>query len=218
MRQVYEQYSERRGFMIEAINISKSYHNKVIIDSFSTNIEKNSLTVITGQSGKGKTTLLNILSMIEKPDNGVVRIDNIAEPDQKQLRDLRRYTLAYLFQNYGLVEEDTAERNLSISLTYRKNAKLAISEALEKVGLSHYEKRKVYELSGGEQQRVALARVLLKDSSYIFADEPTGNLDKDNRDVVIKLLREMADNGKGVVLATHDMELVPYADQYICLS
>ena len=94
---------------------------------------------------------------------------------------------------------------------------MTISEALEKVELVGYEKRKVYELSGGEQQRVALARVLLKDACYIFADEPTGNLDNDNRDVVIKLLRELADNGKGDVLATHDMELVSYADQHICL-
>ena len=203
--------------MIEALNISKSYHNKVIIDSFSVNIKENSLTVITGHSGKGKTTLLNILSMVERPDSGVVKIDNIENPNQKQLRYLRRYKLAYLFQNYGLVDENTVEKNLRISLAYRKNTKLTISEALEKVELVGYEKRKVYELSGGEQQRVALARVLLKDACYIFADEPTGNLDNDNRDVVIKLLRELADNGKGVVLATHDMELVSYADQHICL-
>lgn len=203
--------------MIEALNISKSYHNKVIIDSFSANIKKNSLTVITGRSGKGKTTLLNILSMVEKSDGGEVKIDNIGNPNQKQLRNLRRYTLAYLFQNYGLVDENTVEKNLRISLAYRKNTKMTISEALKKVGLAGCEKQKVYELSGGEQQRVALARVLLKDSSYIFADEPTGNLDKDNRDAVIMLLRELADKEKGVVLATHDMELISYADQHICL-
>ena len=85
------------------------------------------------------------------------------------------------------------------------------------MGLEGYEKRRVYELSGGEQQRVALARILLKDASYIFADEPTGNLDEGNRDKVMKLLRELADNGKGVVLATHDLDLLAYAGQHIQL-
>ena len=94
---------------------------------------------------------------------------------------------------------------------------LSIADALAKVGLEGYEKRLVYELSGGEQQRVALARILLKDACYIFADEPTGNLDKGNRNKVIKLLRELADNGKGIVLATHDLDLLSYADQHIQL-
>ena len=94
---------------------------------------------------------------------------------------------------------------------------MSISEALAKVGLDGYDKRLVYELSGGEQQRVALARILLKDARYIFADEPTGNLDKGNRDKVIKILRNLADEGKGVILATHDMELLSYADQHIGL-
>ena len=92
-----------------------------------------------------------------------------------------------------------------------------MSATLTKVGLAGYEKRLVYELSGGEQQRVALARILLKDAKYIFADEPTGNLDRGNRDKVMKLLRSLADEGKGVILATHDLDLLTYADQHIDL-
>jgi putative ABC transport system ATP-binding protein len=203
--------------MIEAINISKRFHNHDILKSLNVNIDENSLTIITGESGKGKTTLLNILSLIEKPDSGTIEVDKIINPTPRDIMKLRRYTISYLFQNYGLMDEYTVEKNLHTSLTYRKNTKLSISEALAKVGLDGYDKRLVYELSGGEQQRVALARILLKDARYIFADEPTGNLDKGNRDKVIKILRNLADEGKGVILATHDMELLSYADQHIGL-
>ena len=191
--------------MIEAINISKRFHNHDILKSLNVNIDENSLTIITGESGKGKTTLLNILSLIEKPDSGTIEVDKIINPTPRDIMKLRRYTISYLFQNYGLMDEYTVEKNLHTSLTYRKNTKLSISEALAKVGLDGYDKRLVYELSGGEQQRVALARILLKDARYIFADEPTGNLDKGNRDKVIKILRNLADEGNGVILATHDM-------------
>ena len=203
--------------MIEAVNISKRYRDHDVLDSFHASIETNSLTVITGESGKGKTTLLNILSLLERPDRGTVTIDAISDPSPKQILNLRRHTISYLFQNYGLIDEYTVEKNLRVSLTYRKDPGPSVSEALAQVGLEGYEKRKVYELSGGEQQRVALARILLKDARYIFADEPTGNLDKGNRDVVIKLLRGLADSGKGVILATHDLDLLSYADQHIHL-
>lgn len=203
--------------MIEAVDISKRYRDHDVLESFHASIEPNSLTVITGESGKGKTTLLNILSLLERPDRGTVTIDAISDPSPKQILNLRRHTISYLFQNYGLIDEYTVEKNLRVSLTYRKDPGLSVSEALAQVGLEGYEKRKVYELSGGEQQRVALARILLKDARYIFADEPTGNLDKGNRDVVIKLLRGLADSGKGVILATHDLDLLSYADQHIHL-
>lgn len=203
--------------MIEALNISKRFNKHDILNSFNVSIEKNSITVITGESGKGKTTLLNILSLLERPDRGMIKIDNISNPSPRQIVKLRRHTISYLFQNYGLMDEYTVEKNLRISLTYRKNTSLSVPEALTQVGLEGYEKRKVYELSGGEQQRVALARILLKDACYIFADEPTGNLDKGNRNVVMKLLRGLADNGKGVVLATHDLDLLSSADQHIHL-
>lgn len=203
--------------MIEALNISKRFHNHDILKAFNVNIGKSSFTVITGESGKGKTTLLNILSLMERPDSGIVKIDNVSNPSPREIMKLRRYTISYLFQNYGLMDEYTVEKNLLVSLTYRKDTSLSVSDALTQVGLDGYEKRKIYELSGGEQQRVALARVLLKDACYIFADEPTGNLDKGNRDVVMKLLRGLADNGKGIILATHDLDSLSYADQHIHL-
>ena len=209
--------------LLEVKNLKKIYAtrlggNKVqALDSVNFTVEQGEYVAIMGESGSGKTTLLNILSLLERPDRGTVTIDAISDPSPKQILNLRRHTISYLFQNYGLIDEYTVEKNLRVSLTYRKDPGPSVSEALAQVGLEGYEKRKVYELSGGEQQRVALARILLKDARYIFADEPTGNLDKGNRDVVIKLLRGLADSGKGVILATHDLDLLSYADQHIHL-
>ena len=205
--------------MIEAVDIFKGFYGKEILCGFNATIKKSCITAVAGDSGKGKTTLLNILSLMEKPDSGMIKIDNVENPSPRQAMHLRRHTISYLFQNYGLIDNCTVEKNLKISLAYQKRRHpiMSLPEALEKVGLVGYEKRKVYELSGGEQQRVALARVLLKEASYVFADEPTGNLDVGNRDIVMKLLRELADGGKGVVLATHDLELLKHADQTIHL-
>ena len=96
--------------MIEAINISKRFHNHDILKSLNVNIDENSLTIITGESGKGKTTLLNILSLIEKPDSGTIEVDKIINPTPRDIMKLRRYTISYLFQNYGLMDEYTVER------------------------------------------------------------------------------------------------------------
>nr|WP_300830514.1 ATP-binding cassette domain-containing protein [uncultured Acetatifactor sp.] len=98
--------------MIEAVDISKRYRDHDVLESFHASIETNSLTVITGESGKGKTTLLNILSLLERPDRGTVTIDAISDPSPKQILNLRRHTISYLFQNYGLIDEYTVEKNL----------------------------------------------------------------------------------------------------------
>ena len=130
---------------------------------------------------------------------------------------MQRYKIAYLFQNYALVENETVEQNLKIALYFRKNVdkKRSIRKALKLVGLEGFEQRKIYELSGGEQQRVALARAYLKKPQYIFADEPTGNLDKNNRDIVFSILRRMNAEGITVVFVTHDMQLAQQADKII---
>lgn len=205
--------------MIEAVGIFKSYNKKEIIKNLDVTIQKNVLVAITGESGKGKTTLLNILGLLEKPDSGTVTVNGIANPKGSQLRLLRRNILSYMFQNYGLIDEKTVEENLKVSLAYRKvkDEKLEINNALSYVGMDGTEKRKIYELSGGEQQRIALARVIIKNADYIFADEPTGNLDIRNRDVVFKLLKNLVNSGKSVILVTHDNELSKQADYNISL-
>lgn len=130
-----------------------------------------------------------------------------------------REKLSYLFQNFALVDEESVEENLNIALKYAKGSKSEkrnrIKEALSQMGLAGYEKQKIYELSGGEQQRVAIARVLLKPSKILLADEPIGSLDAGNRNTVMKLLRDINKNGKTVVVVTHDMEVAKQCDRII---
>lgn len=205
--------------MISLINISKRFKDKSIIDKFSLEVSKGEFVAIIGNSGSGKTTLLNIMGLLEKPDSGDIVINSIKNPNSKEIRIIQRDFYGYLFQNYALIENDTVENNLKIALKYQKNIdhNIKINEALESVGLKGYNKKKIYELSGGEQQRVALARVILKRCEVIFADEPTGNLDKYNRDIVFEILKKLNDEGKTIVFVTHDLELSEQANRVIKL-
>ncbi|MDU4888929.1 MAG: ABC transporter ATP-binding protein [Clostridium sp.] len=205
--------------MISLINISKKFKDKSVIDKLNLKVSKGEFIAITGNSGSGKTTLLNIMGLLEKPDSGDVIINGIKNPNGKQVRILQRDFYGYLFQNYALIENETVESNLKIALKYQKNINHTekINEALESVGLKGHNKKKIYELSGGEQQRVALARVILKKCEIIFADEPTGNLDKENRDIVFEILKRLNDEGKTIVFVTHDLDLAERAKRVIKL-
>ena len=205
--------------MIVLQKIQKRYREKIVLDDFSYTVEKGAFLVITGASGSGKTTLLNIMGLLETPDKGSVCIDGqeFDKPRKKQM--FYRYKAGFLFQNFALLEDKTVFENLKLALQYQKSTskKHEISEALEEVGLSGIEGKKVFQLSGGEQQRLALARLLLKNPQYIFADEPSGNLDMQNRDLVFDHLEQLNKRGKTVLLVTHDNDLVAKAKELICL-
>ena len=126
----------------------------------------------------------------------------------------------YLFQNYALIETDTVLNNLKIALKHVRSShkEQLIKDSLKKVGLEGYEKEKVYCLSGGQQQRVALARLYLKPADVILADEPTGNLDEKNKKIVLEALKEFAEEGKIVIVATHDLSIVHQCDEVIELT
>ena len=203
--------------LIELDNITKIFGNKTIINKLSLMIEDGKSYAIIGRSGCGKSTLLNIMGGIDKATSGNIMIfqNKNLSPNNYKIRRLLRYQISFLFQNYALSDNDTVEYNLNMSLIYNKaikNRKLAISNALKKVGMTGFEQQKIYTLSGGEQQRIAMARLLLKPSKIIFADEPTGNLDVENRDVIFQLLMEMNKDGKTIVLVTHDKELASNCD------
>ncbi|MEQ5977019.1 putative bacteriocin export ABC transporter [Bacillus cereus] len=205
--------------MIELVNINKKFGNKVVLKDFSLKIEDTDFIAIVGESGKGKTTLLNIIGLLEQSDSGDIIIEEQMNPNKKQTLLLQREKLAYLFQNYALMENETVEKNLLIALEYQKNIdkRKIIKEALQKVNLPSYEKKKIFELSGGEQQRIALARILIKKCDYILADEPTGNLDNNNRDLVFNILKDLNEDGKTIIFVTHDMELASRAKKIITI-
>ncbi|OON90401.1 MAG: bacteriocin ABC transporter ATP-binding protein [Epulopiscium sp. Nele67-Bin001] len=207
--------------MINLTNINKAYGNNVIFKNFSLQIEDKAFAVITGQSGKGKTTLMNIMGLIETIDGGTITLDNIEVKGNKNKLLFFREKIAFLFQNFALIDELTVEKNLLLALeysSYNKTEKVVkINQVLAKVGLKKYNNMKVYQLSGGQQQRVALARVILKDAKYVFADEPTGNLDEENANLVFKLLHDLNSEGKTIVVVTHNPNVVtlPYVTQVV---
>lgn len=206
--------------MIQLINISKSYNKSKIIDKFNINILKGDFIAITGDSGSGKSTLLNIMGLLEAKDEGDLIINGIKNPSKKETLILQRNFFGYVFQNYALIENETVEKNLKISLKYQKhiNRLEKINNVLKLIGLEGYNKKKIFELSGGEQQRIALARVMLKECEIVFADEPTGNLDKKNRDIVFEILKKLNNQGKTVVFVTHDLDLANQANKIINLT
>lgn len=209
--------------LIEIKGLCKKFGEKTVFDGLDINIEKGEFVSIMGKSGRGKTTLLNMIGMIEKPDAGDICIMNVKNPkfDSAAARKLRATKVAYLFQNYGLIENDTVEDNLAVSAHFQKDSakkkKEKYADALKKVGLENYEKRKVYTLSGGEQQRVALAKVIVKNPDLILADEPTGSLDADNRDYVLRILNELNKQGKTIVVVTHDSVVNDAASRKVVL-
>ncbi|MCH8941533.1 MAG: ABC transporter ATP-binding protein [Bacteroidetes bacterium] len=209
---------------IKAVNISKSYQNdkKVkleVLKSISLEIEKSKITVIVGASGAGKSTLLHILAGLDTPDEGAVFYNNknIFEFNENELSIFRNKNIGLVFQFHHLLPEFTAEENVFIPQlikdTSLDKAKERASELLELVGLSNRATHKPSELSGGEQQRVAVARALANDPQIIFADEPTGNLDTVNSEAIHKIILELRDKyKKTLVIVTHNRGLVNFAD------
>lgn len=193
---------------LKVSHLYKSY-DKPIIQDFSYTFEDNHIYAITGPSGCGKTTLLGFL---EKKDQGSILID---DKQPKSIQKLYKHTIGFLFQNYALIENETIEQNLKMIL--KKDQYSLIPEVLKQVGIETPITQKIYKLSGGQQQRIALARLLLHDTKIILCDEPTGNLDKENRDIVFDILYKLSRKGKIVIMVTHDLELASRCDEEIKL-
>lgn len=210
--------------IIEVKNLKKSYGTKILFDRFNLELEEGKMTALMGQSGCGKTTLLNMIGLIEPIDDGEVRIMNtrIPKTDSRKAARFIREHISFLFQNFALIEDENVENNLMLALEYvpgnKWHKRKLIRNVLTDIGLSGTEKQKVCELSGGQQQRIALARAILKPGEIILADEPTGSLDADNREIVMKLMRQMVQNGKTVVIVTHDPAAARMCDRVIRLD
>ena len=185
---------------IEIVNVTKKYGSKEIFTDLNLTFEAGKSYALIGGSGSGKSTLLNIIGRLEKIDSGKVLVDKQDIWKTKE-RTYFKNTIGYVFQNYSLIENKTVYDNLKL---LNKDKKI-IPEILEKVGLStDYLKHKIYELSGGQAQRVAIARMLMKPRKIILADEPTGALDSEIGNEIINLLLSEAAKNNYVIIATHD--------------
>ena len=203
--------------MITINNLSKRYGDNNIFSVFNLSVAEGEMVAIVGISGKGKSTLLNIIGSLEPFDSGSVEVNNrnIKKMKHKEQLQFLRNHVSFLFQNYALMENHNVYDNITMGQKFDKNKKTQIEEVLDKVNLSGFENRMVSTLSGGEQQRVALARVMLKPSKLILADEPTGNLDEINSNKVWETLLELKSMNKTVVVVTHEVHALHYFDRVI---
>ena len=214
---------EIRVVVIKLDGVSKSFQDKEVIKDLSLEVEQGEMVSIVGKSGKGKSTLLNMIGLISEKTSGDLYIcgKKNVKIHSKDAMLLRREKIGYLFQNYALADDETVLWNLELALAYKKITKQEkrerIDSILEKLGLLELKKVSVYKLSGGEQQRVAMARVILQESELILADEPTGSLDADNRDVILGQLKKLKKQGKTVVIVTHDFYVAEACDRVITL-
>ena len=198
-------------------NISFSYDKTPVLKDISYEFEKGKMYCIIGKSGAGKTTLLSLLSGLAKPSEGDIFYDG------KSIAKIDKYTfrckyIGVVFQSFNLITKYTALENVILSMDvagYRTTNKKARALALlDSVGLDEDEaNRRVLKLSGGQQQRVAIARALSYDPDIILADEPTGNLDRDTQKEIMEIFRELADQGKCVILVSHSMEVASMCDE-----
>lgn len=211
--------------VIEAKNLTKKFGDKILFTNLNLEINERDSIVITGDSGSGKSTLLNILSLIEEADEGMViwNGNEIEKINGRKVNKIIREEIGYVFQNYALIENKTVYENIEIGTKYnaainKKNKKATIYEAIKRVGLNGLEDRRIYSLSGGEQQRVALARIIVKPCKVIFADEPTGNLDDENANKILDILFNLNEEGKTVIVVTHDQSIVSKFNKHIHLT
>ncbi|MGX7040537.1 ATP-binding cassette domain-containing protein [Leuconostoc lactis] len=200
--------------MIQLQALSKKFNKKVIFEDVTLVFEPNKSYALVGQSGSGKSTLLNAIGRLEKPTSGAITLDNKNIWDIKEKTFFKRY-LGYVFQNYALLDHQTVLDNLKIVNRYRAQ----IKAVLEQVGLNQsYLKAKIFELSGGQAQRVAIARMALKEKKVILADEPTGALDDKTGSEIIDILLGMVSANTYVIIATHDPKVYSRVDEVIDIT
>jgi putative ABC transport system ATP-binding protein len=190
--------------------VEKTFENKVILNNINYTFLPNKLIGITGKSGSGKTTLLNCIGLLESITKGQIfyNNNNVTKLSAKNRQKYYKKHIGFLFQNSGLVDSWTVNQNLDIGLAFIKASrkeKLQIkNDALKVVNLENMLNNKIYTLSGGEQQRVALARLLIKQTQVILCDEPSAALDEYNTEIVLNVLKSEAQKGKIVIVSSHD--------------
>lgn len=205
--------------MIKINNLVKIYNKGKpseiqALERVSFEINKGDYIAIMGVSGSGKTTLLNIIGCLDNYDEGEYYLDdkNIKSLSPKEIACLRNKKFGYVLQEYGLIMDRSVYDNVSIPLVFNddvslKEFKIKIVSALKEVGMERYIKTKVRDLSGGERQKVAIARAIINEPDVLLADEPSASLDSNNRDMIMDLFEQLNSNGISVVIVSHDYEI-----------
>lgn len=213
---------------IQLNRVSRFYRagGKVVkaLDNVSLSIQKGEFVAIAGPSGSGKSTLMNILGCLDVPDEGAYVLDgvNVATLSPGKLAEIRNRSIGFVFQQFNLLPRLTAFANVELPLIYRgldsQTRKQAVLRTLAAVGLADRKAHRPAELSGGQQQRVAIARALAADPPLLLADEPTGSLDRKAAEDILELLRRLNEQGRTVVLITHDPGVARWARRIVVLE
>lgn len=191
------------------------------LDGVSLQIDSGEFVSIVGQSGSGKSTLMNLLGCLDIPTSGTYLLDgvDVSTMSENRLSDIRNRRIGFIFQGFNLISGLTAIENVELPLIYRKmerkERKKLVYQSLERVGLKKRMRHRPSEMSGGQQQRVAIARAIAASPPIIFADEPTGNLDSKSGEEVINILRELNQEGRTVILITHDKGIARQCNRVI---
>lgn len=196
-----------------------------VLKSLNLEIEEGEFVMIMGKSGSGKTTLLNSLGLLDKFDEGKYFFfdKDVTNLSENQKSDFRNKNIGFIFQQFNLIESLDIYQNVELPLLYSNHLNKAqrqeiILEKLESVGLGDKSKSRPLQLSGGQQQRVAIARALVNNPSLIFADEPTGALDSETSNDIMNVLKKLNEEGKTIIMVTHDSDLIKYATKVIRLK
>ncbi|WP_083874527.1 ABC transporter ATP-binding protein [Nocardia paucivorans] len=214
--------------MLELSNVVKEYRvggqTVRALDGIDLRLEAGDFTAVIGPSGSGKSTLLHLLGALDRPDSGSIRFrgEEIGDLDERRQSEFRRHRVGFVFQFFNLLPTLSAWENVAVPKlldgTGLRKAKPRALELLDRVGLGNRAAHRPTELSGGQMQRVAVARALIMDPPLILADEPTGNLDSKTGASILELLGSVAESGNSVVMVTHDRSAVRYCDRVVTLS
>lgn len=221
--------NQQASVILQARNLNKTYKKSrqqiTVLSNINLEIRQGEIVAITGASGSGKSTLLHLLAGLDRPTSGQVFVNgqDLSKMSDKRLSQFRNQTIGFIFQSFYLHPFLTLEKNVEVPAMFlkmkRQQRTAQITQLLKRVGLADWAKHFPKELSGGQIQRSAIARALVNSPNIIFADEPTGNLDSVNSDLVIDLLKQIRqDLGTTIILVTHNPEIVAKADRHITLK
>ena len=211
--------------MLTMTGLTKTYRTDTVettaLDSIDLDIADGEFVAIMGPSGCGKSTLLNVMGMLDSPTSGsyVFNSHEVAGLSEAQLADTRKANIGFIFQSFNLVDELTVRENVELALLYHNipgaERKARVDRVLDKVGIAHRAKHRPSQLSGGQQQRVAVARALVASPKLILADEPTGNLDTAHGEEVMRMLRQLNQEGSTIVMVTHSPAHADFAGRIV---